>query len=414
MSSEDSTLEDVRAIPEAKSLMNRVLCRVIVSLAIATIATGTVAPRSVDAKPHVVTPISIPDLNLQVDLTRAISSSFRFTSMSCLSGRTSFPTVASIARSIATYPERWTRVRTLTCRPRARLNPYTFTVFGTATSPNASLTDGAVVARCSFGADVRFRLRLELGAQLSDLVHMEVTEPFRFPVTCGFRITSALEGFTVTGSVDGVARVDGIESRCVDGIRACAPFSVTGAAVTVTSATGRYAGSVAIGTFDHVDIMQIPEIVQLSYLVDTARSADVMGAEVASFDVAPAELTDIPPAISVMQLRFMTGTTVSSLLRPVDPIEGRIAVVPLGGDITVSTAPGVPCRAQLRRGENQVSLGSRVSTSLGLATWLISSRLRDQIVSKLGDPPGSFEALISVVCITVDTRAVMTRRALFE
>ena len=414
MSSEDSTLENIRRISESKKLMNRVLCRVIVSLAIATIATGTVSPRSVDAKPRVATPISIPDLNLQVDLTRAISSSFHFMSMSCLSGRTSFPTIASIARSIETYPERWTRARVLACRPRARLNPYTFTVFGTATSSNASLTDGIVIARCSFGADVRFRLRVELGAQLPELIRMAVTEPFRFPVTCGFRITSALQGFTVTGSVDGVAEVDGLDNKCVEGIRACAPFALTGAAVRVTSATGRYAGTVAIGTFNHADILQMPELVQLSYLVDTARGADVLGADVVSFDVAPAELSDVPPLISMMEIQFVTGNTVSSLLRPVDPLVGRVAVVPSGGDITVATAPGVPCRVELRRGAYQVPLGARTSTSLGLATWLISARVREYIATKLADTDGSFEATIYAVCTTIDTRAVMTRRALFE
>lgn len=351
----------------------------------------------------------IPDLNLQVDLTRAISSAFTFKYVNCLAGRVSFPTVSSIARSLRSYPERWSKVRRLVCRPRARINPYTFTIFGTASSTDAQLTDGSVVTRCSFGADVSFRMTLDIGTQVSDLVRMNITDGFKFPVTCAFRISSLVQTFTVTGNFSGIARVDASGSNCVPGIRACAPFAVSGAGVTVTSTTGKYSGSVAVGTFNHADIIQLPELVQLSYLVDTARVADVVAS-----DVAPVEIVDVPPAVSSMELRFLLGTTTSTLLRPVSPVDSHLPKVPIGGDISVSTGPGTVCRLTLTWVGRRVALDERTATSLGLATWLISTPVRERIARVLDDEIGPIDVVVLAVCTTIDSRMVMTLRAVLE
>jgi hypothetical protein len=359
--------------------------------------------------PNAALPDGIPDLNLQVDLTRAISSAFTFKSVNCLAGKASFPTVSSIARSLRAYPERWSKVRRLVCRPRARMNPYTFTIFGTASSVNTQLTDGSVIARCSFGADVSFRMTLDIGDQVSELVRVDVTDGFRFPVTCAFRMTSLSQIFTVTGSVSGIAHVDGSGSDCVAGIRACAPFSVSGAGVTVTSASGKYSGSVAVGTFNHADIIRLPELVRLSYLVDAARAAGVVVS-----DVAPSEIVDIPPAVSSMELQFLSGTTMSTLLRPVSLVGTQLPKVPAGGDISVSTAPGTSCRLTLASRGRKVSLNERSATSLGLATWLISAPVRKRIARALDDEVGPIDVVVLAVCTTIDSRMVMSRRAVLE
>ncbi len=390
-------------------MTSRLLRCVIAFLMLTAVNAPIRAIAATDVRPRAVSPLVISDLNMQVDLTRAISSSFRFASVNCLAGTTSFPTIASIAGSIRLYPERWNQTRTLLCRPRAELDAYTFTISGTATSGDAELIDGVVVARCSFGANVTFRMKLELGTQVDDFVRLQVSEPFRFPVTCGFLISSASQAFTVTGSIAGVAVVDGSGSSCVKSIRACARFTLSGAGATVTSASGRYAGLVAVGTFDHSDILQIPELVQLSYLLDTVRIADVAAAA-----VAPVEIPDIPPTLSSMRLEFLSGTTLSSLLRPVLPYERRLPRVPLGGDVSVSTAPGTVCRMYMSNDGKRVLLGNRTATSLGLATWLISARVRERVAIGLADRSGAIQATVTAVCTTIDTRAVMTRRIVFE
>ncbi|MBM3639237.1 MAG: hypothetical protein FJW98_07375 [Actinobacteria bacterium] len=122
----------------------------------------------------VVLSTSVSDLNLQLDLTRAISSSFRFESINCVVGRNSFPSISSIGTSIAAYPERWSGIRHLQCRPRVRLSPYTFTIFGQATSAEMKMSDGVVVSRCSFGTRATFRMALDIGTGVSDLVNLKV------------------------------------------------------------------------------------------------------------------------------------------------------------------------------------------------------------------------------------------------
>lgn len=362
-----------------------------------------------DVRPREVSPLVISDLNMQVDLTRAISSSFRFASVNCLAGSTSFPTVASIAKSIRLYPERWNQMRTLFCRPLAEFDSYTFTISGTATSGDAELMDGVVVARCSFGANVTFRMKVELGTQVDDFLRLQVTEPFRFPVTCGFRISSASRAFTVTGSVVGLASTDVVAPNCVRGIRACVTFSLSEAGVKITSASGTYGGSVGVGTFDHSDILQLPELVQLSYLLDTARINDVETAA-----VAPVEIPDVPPTMSLMRLQFLIGVPLSSLLRPVSADVRRAPTVSLGGDVSVSTAPGTVCRMYMSNDGKRVLLGSRTATSLGLATWLISAQVRERVAIGLADRSGAIQTTVTAVCTTIDTRAVMTRRIVLE
>ncbi len=379
----------------------------VVMVILVLMTSGGIAPSpgSAEVRPSAALPLSIPDLNLRVDLTRAISSSFRLTQLNCTSGTTRFPTVVSMARSMRYFPERWNRARTFSCQPRARLDPYTFTLYGAASSNDTQLTDGDVVTRCSFGGDVKFEMNLVVGTTVADLVHMEITDSFRFPVTCGFRISSKSQTFAVVGSLAGVAVVDGGVGSCGVGFRACASFSVNRADVTVTNGVGKYGGAVALGTFDHADIFQIPELVQLSYLVDTVRTSDVVAT-----DIAPVALDDVPPVVSSMQLQFLAGTSISSLLRPMSPVSGQSPSIQLGGDITVSTAPGTACRAFVTRGTSKVSLPARTATSLGLVTWLVSASLNEKLrldFRSFGKPA---TVTLTTVCTTIDSRSVMTRK----
>jgi len=152
----------------------------VVMVILVLMTSGGIAPSpgSAEVRPSAALPLSIPDLNLRVDLTRAISSSFRLTQLNCTSGTTRFPTVVSMARSLRYFPERWNRARTFSCQPRARLDPYTFTLYGAASSNDTQLTDGDVVTRCSFGGDVKFEMNLVVGTTVADLVHMEITVSF--------------------------------------------------------------------------------------------------------------------------------------------------------------------------------------------------------------------------------------------
>jgi len=212
----------------------------------------------------------------------------------------------------------------------------------------------------------------------------------------------------VTGNITGLARV-GADSTCLQGLPTCVPFEMTDASVSLTNATGVYSGSIAVGTLTHADLFQMTELLQLSYLVDTVRIADI------TFDVSPSvNIVDTPPSVSAVRLRFLTGTATSTLLRPATSHNDDMPRILDGGDITVSTAPRTSCRLSLTSGNRKVSLGSRVATSLGLATWLMSSRVRERVRRELGYLNSKQLVNVLAVCTTIDVRMVMTRRAVLE
>ena len=196
----------------------------------------------------------------------------------------------------------------LSCSPELKMGGEERTISGTVTNAALSLS-GSFTLKCVFQEGLSAKANLSFGLGVKGLMQLEVLSASKdMPMTCAMAMSLG-EGTTVTGTVDGLAKIGTSASQSCTGstLESCVPLSVD-ATVSVTSATGRFAGLVGTGTYSFTPSFTVPSLnSNLGLLSGQLKSSSVR---------ANRAVVRVSNTSGSMQINFAAGKARTEILHP--------------------------------------------------------------------------------------------------
>ena len=148
----------------------------------------------------------------------------------------------------------------LLCSPELKMSGEERTIKGTVTNAALSLS-GSFSLKCIFQESLSAKANLSFGLGVKDLMQLDVVSAsVAMPMTCAMAMSFG-GGTTVAGTIDGLAKIGStISQSCTEStLESCVPLLVD-AKVSVTSATGKFAGLVGTGTYSFAPSFTVPSL----------------------------------------------------------------------------------------------------------------------------------------------------------
>ena len=196
----------------------------------------------------------------------------------------------------------------LLCSPELKMGGEERTISGTVTNAALSLS-GSFTLKCVFEEGLSAKANLSFGLGVKGLMQLEVLSASKdMPMTCAMAMSFG-GGTTVSGTIDGLAQIGTTVSQSCSGstLESCVPLSVD-AKVSVTSATGKFAGLVGMGTYSFTPSFTVPSLnSNLGLLSGQLKASSVR----ASRAVVRESNTS-----GSMQINFAAGKAKTEILHP--------------------------------------------------------------------------------------------------
>ncbi len=197
----------------------------------------------------------------------------------------------------------------LLCSPELKMSGEERTIKGTVTNAALGLS-GSFSLKCIFQETLSAKANLSFGLGVKDFMQLDVVSAsVAMPMTCAMAMSLG-GGTTVAGTVDGVAKIGTTVSQSCSGssLESCVPLSVD-AKVSVTSATGKFAGLVGTGTYSFTPSFTIPSLnSNLSLLTGQLKASSVRA------NRAVVRTTNTSGSMSI---NFAAGKAKTEILHPV-------------------------------------------------------------------------------------------------
>ena len=197
----------------------------------------------------------------------------------------------------------------LSCSPELKMSGEERTISGTVTNAALSLS-GSFTLKCIFQESLSAKANLSFGLGVKGLMQLDVVSAsVAMPMTCAMSMSLG-GGTTVAGTVDGLAKIGSTVSQSCTGstLESCVPLSVD-AKVSVTSATGKFAGLVGTGTYSFTPSFTVPSLNgNLGLLTGQLKSSSVRASR------AVVRTTNTSGSMSI---DFAAGKAKTEILHPV-------------------------------------------------------------------------------------------------
>ena len=197
----------------------------------------------------------------------------------------------------------------LLCSPELKMSGEERTISGTVTNAALSLS-GSFTLKCVFQESLSAKANLSFGLGVKGLMQLDVVSAsVAMPMTCAMSMSLG-GGTTVAGTVDGLAKIGSTVSQSCTGstLESCVPLSVD-AKVSVTSATGKFAGLVGTGTYSFTPSFTVPSLNgNLGLLTGQLKSSSVRASR------AVVRTTNTSGSMSI---DFAAGKAKTEILHPI-------------------------------------------------------------------------------------------------
>lgn len=197
----------------------------------------------------------------------------------------------------------------LLCSPELKMGGEERTIKGTITNSALNLS-GSFTLKCIFQESLSAKATLSFGLAVKDLMQLDVVSAsVAMPMTCAMAMSFG-GGTTVSGTIDGLAKIGSTVSQSCTGstLESCVPLSVD-AKVSVTSATGKFAGLVGTGTYSFTPSFTVPSLNgNLSLLTGQLKAQSVRASR------AVVRTTNTSGS---MRIDFAAGKAKTEILHPV-------------------------------------------------------------------------------------------------
>lgn len=362
--------------------MRRIIVPTLVACALGVSAVGAHAA-TVNA-PQVRHPrvdLSSPvDFSVTADWSAMLGTIVDGETVNCKDGSSTYATTADVIDASSGIGSTLVkRIRllnsvTMSCSPQLAIADVSKTLSGTITSEAIGLTNGSFSLSCLFKANLAVTATVTVGLKVPGLAAIDVTSASPLPVACSFVGSGTVDGqrTTIVGTVEGFAKVgDAASSTCIEGVSACVPFSLDGAVVTITEATGALDGYVGTGTYSYGDSFQLSDVVSAANTLKKRYAPSAVSSQSVATPAA-------------MRLNFQQGAGLVSILRPAPANALARGILNPSTPVVIAAPRGASCTVQLKNGTKKwVSSPSKTGLN-GKVSFAFTRTSLSSVASKIG------------------------------